>query len=120
MIGATVQEKSGIIQDEKNIWFQNGRTKTYLIYVIVRLSFFFFNKFLENKAILCFTDFILICILYFTNQNSDKKSQLCYKLSLTKRKDNPSNVNTPNPSQQDSIEVCYFFFFWQKYLVLIL
>lgn len=41
MIGATVQEKSGIIQDEKNILFQNGRTKTYLIYVIVRLSFFF-------------------------------------------------------------------------------
>lgn len=109
MIGATVQEKSGIIQDEKNILFQNGRTKTYLIYVIVRLSFFL-NKFLENKTILCLTDFILICILYFTNQYSDKKSQLCYKLSLTKRKDNPSNVNTPNPSQQDSIEVCYFFF----------
>lgn len=109
MIGATVQKKSGIIQDEKNILFQNRRTKTYLIYVIVRLSFFL-NKFLENKTILCLTDFILICILYFTNQYSDKKSQLCYKLSLTKRKDNPSNVNTPNPSQQDSIEVCYFFF----------
>lgn len=30
MIGATVQKKSGIIQDEKNILFQNRRTKTYL------------------------------------------------------------------------------------------